>query len=209
MTDQSVRGLLCVAVAVAAAFGLAGCASHGTKPAAATPPQQQTTSAPQVFQHRSYACGSGIAPPVAASTLGDPVRLAITKTEFSDNRITATFKIDSANPTEVLTYPVSPTPPTILLTEAGHVVGRQKPLKSGAVDGSPAEMRPIGRHPYTSSLTVDELCPGADWSHMRSHPDQYRVEILMSRQPTSGPQTGPPATYLADPLTTASAQLAR
>ncbi|WNM35824.1 hypothetical protein RKE30_38465 [Streptomyces sp. Li-HN-5-11] len=198
-----------MAVAVAAALGLVGCASHHTKPAAVTPAPQQTTSQPQVFQQRSYACGSGIAPPVAPSTSSNPVRLAITETEFVDNRITAAYKISSPDPSEVLSYPVSPTPPTVLLMDGGHIVGLQKPSRSSTVDGRPAEMRPIGRHPYLASLTVDELCPGTDWARVRAHPDQYRVEIVMSRQPTSGPQTAPPPTYLADPLTTASAGLGR
>jgi hypothetical protein len=188
---------------------LVGCGSHHSKPTAVTPAPEQTTTQPQVFQHRSYACGSAIAPPVAPSTPSSQIQLAITKTELSGNHVTAAYKISSSDPTEVLTYPVSPTPPTILLMDGGRIAGLQKPAKAGTIDGSPAELRPIGRHPYISSLTVDELCPGTDWVKVRAHPDQYRVEIVMSRQPTSGPQTSPPATYLADPLTTASAGLTR
>jgi hypothetical protein len=187
---------------------LAGCASHDTKPSAATPAPQQTTSAPQVFQHRTYACGSGIAPPLEPSASG-AVRLAVTEARLPGDRITAIYKISSPDTKEVLTYPVSPTPPTILLMHAGRIVGRQKLSASNTVDGGPAEMRPIGRHPYVSSLTVDQLCAGTSWTEIQSHPEQYRVEILMSRQPTSGPQTAPPAAHLADPLTTATAQLGR
>lgn len=209
MSKQSRRAAACVATAVASAMGLVGCASHHAEPSSATPAPQQTTSAPQVFQHRTYACGGTIAPPLEPSTSADPVQLSVTGTRFPGDRVIADFKISSGDAKIVLTYPVSPTPPTILLMRAGHVVGRHEAPASGTVEGGPAEMRPIGRHTYVSSLTVDQLCAGTTWTQIKANPTRYRVEIVMSRQPTSGPQTAPPATYLTDPLTTATVRLTR
>jgi hypothetical protein len=207
MSRRSGRATGCAATAVAAAVTLAGCAHRATDPSAAPSAPELTTSPPQAFQHRTYACGSTVAPPVESSTASDAVRLSVTDVRFHGDRITARYGISSANATTVLTYPVSPTPPTILLMRAGHIVGRHKPPASSVVDGLPAEMRLIGRHPYVASLTVDELCAGTTWAQVRSHPTRYRGEIVMSRQPTSGPQTAPPATRLTDPLTTATTRL--
>lgn len=209
MIKQIVQGVARTVPAVAVAFGVVGCASHDVKPVTTGPFPRQSTSAPQVVQYRSYACGSGIAPPLAPSVARDPVRLAITRTRSAGDRITAVYEISSADSKEMLTYPVSPTPPTVLLMHDGHIVGRQKPSNSHYVDGRAAEGRPIGRHPYVASLAVDQLCPGTDWAQVHSRPGQYCVEIVMSRQPTGGRQSGPPAVHLADPLTTASVRLTR
>ncbi|MCH5676273.1 hypothetical protein [Streptomyces gilvus] len=207
MSPRSPRAAVCAATVVA--IGLVGCAPRATDPSTAPPAPQLTTSPPQAVQHRAYACGSTVAPPVEPSTAGDPVRLSVTGVRLHGDRVTARYEISSAHTTTVLTYPVSPTPPTILLMRAGHIVGRHEPPASSVVDGRPAEMRPIGRHPYVSSLTVDAWCPGTTAAQVRSHPARYRAEIVMSVQPTGGPQTAPPARYLPDPLTSATARLTR
>lgn len=207
MSGRNRHVAVCAATLIAATVGLAGCGTKEAGPSAVAPATQWTTSAPQVFQHRAYACGTTVAPPAQPSAPGDPVRLSVTGTRVPGDRVTAAYEISSANAGTVLTYPVSPTPPTILLTRAGHIVGRQKPPASDTVEGLPAEGRPIGRHPFVSSLTVDQLCAGTNWPQVRSHPSRYRVEIVMSRQPVGGPQTAPPSPYLADPLTTATARL--
>jgi hypothetical protein len=207
MSGRNRRIAVGTATLIAATVGLAGCGTKEAGPTVVAPVALYPTSAPQVVQRRAYACGTTVAPPARSSAPGDPVRLSITGTRIPGDRVTAAYEISSPHTGTFLTYPVSPTPPTILLTRAGRVVGRQKPPASPTVDGKPAEGRPIGRHPLVSSLTVDLLCPGTTWPQVRSHPSYYRVEIVMSRQPVSGPQTAPPSPYLADPLTTATARL--
>ncbi|MFJ9906197.1 hypothetical protein ACIRVK_25450 [Streptomyces sp. NPDC101152] len=207
MSGRNRRIAAGTAMLIAATVGLAGCGTKDARPTVVAPVALWPTSPPQVVQQRAYGCGTTVAPPARPSAPGDQVRLSVTGTRVPGDRVTAGYEISSPHAGTVLTYPVSPTPPTILLTRAGRVVGRQTPPASGTVDGRPAEGRPIGRHPFVSSLSVDRLCPGTTWPQVRSHPSLYRVEIVMSRQPISNPLTSTPAPYLADPLTTATARL--
>ncbi|MBS2966627.1 hypothetical protein KGA66_26560 [Actinocrinis puniceicyclus] len=150
-------------------------------------------------------CGTTIEPPTAASSSQDPVQLAITKTTRSDTSVSATYQITSPIKTEMLNLSVRPTPPTILLIHNATIAGFHR--TTDTIDGSPATGFPIGTRPYAGSLAIDTLCPNATWTQIWQNPAEYQLEIVMSRQPTSGQRTAPPASYITDPLTTAVAPL--
>ncbi|NUR00951.1 MAG: hypothetical protein HOY79_31810 [Streptomyces sp.] len=193
------------ATLLAAIAALTGC---GGSSAPSGPAPQESPTFVQTSQQRSYACGSRVAPPARDSAAVDPVRLAITVVRLRGKSVTAAFAITSGNPEEILSLPIEPTPPTVLLLHAGRIVGHQRKHATGTLDGLVAHPQPL-RHPYTSSLTVNQLCPGITWADVHTAPAQYTLEIVMSRQPTSGPQTAPPPSHHADPLTTAFLPLPR
>ncbi|MEV0638782.1 hypothetical protein AB0I77_28345 [Streptomyces sp. NPDC050619] len=194
-----IRPVIRVPVLALAAVALGGCGAQKTAPHAAP-----ASSAPQQVQHRAYACGTGIQPPLSPGTSG-PVQLRITKNSLSGHSVEVDYTVTSPSHA-VLSVPIGPTPPTALLFHAGRIAGYQHMDASGTVDGSAPQGYPLAK-PYAGKLTIDTLCAGTTWDRIQKRPQSYTTVAVMSKQPVSGPQKSAAASYRSDPLSMSEKEL--
>jgi len=176
-----------------------GCASHHPSNSA-TPHPTATGTWTHIDQNRKLACGDVIDGPVILSSTKDEVQLGITNLTHESERITVTYAVTSTHGPETLGVPIEPTPPTALLLREGRIAGVQSIPSSHPSFGVGKGFR-LDEKPYAGTLTIDRVCPGTTWEGVRQHPIGYQVEVLMSRQPSSGPQNGQLPRYSPDPLT--------
>ncbi|MFJ9869253.1 hypothetical protein [Streptomyces sp. NPDC101165] len=175
-------------------LALAGCGGNSDA-ATGDPahPAPTTTSPPVKLQDRSLPCGSTIAAPVRVSGPDESLQLTVTSLRRQGSTLRTTYKISSHDRTEALLLPIVDVPPTALLLKHGVIVGRQKPAAdTGPVNGA-ALAYPVGKRPYTKTLTVDRLCGGTTWSDVDKHPGDYQIVIVMSVQPDGPPSDKQPA----------------
>ncbi|MGW0882825.1 hypothetical protein [Streptomyces sp. NPDC002671] len=156
-------------------------------------PAPTTTSPPLKLQDRSLPCGSTIEPPVVVSGPGESLRLTVTSLRRQGSTLRTTYKITSHDRTEALSLPIVDVPPTALLLKHGVIAGRQKPVAHTGPVRLSALLYPVGRRPYTKTLTVDSLCRGTTWSDVDKHPSDYQVVVVMSVQSQGPPSDATPA----------------
>ncbi|MFJ9814229.1 hypothetical protein ACIRU3_02965 [Streptomyces sp. NPDC101151] len=187
------RRLLLPAVPVLL-LALAGCGadSDAVNGDPAHPAATTTTSPPLKFQDRSLPCGGTIEPPVRVSGRDESLQLTVPSLRRQGSTLRTTYKITSHDRTEALSLPIIDVPPTALLLKHGVIVGRQKAAADTGPKGGAALLYPVGRRPYTKTLTVDSLCSGTTWSGVDKHPGDYQVVVVMSVQSQGEPSEAKP-----------------
>ncbi|MBL1081655.1 hypothetical protein JK359_06625 [Streptomyces actinomycinicus] len=186
------RRLLLPAVPVLL-LALTGCgADSGTLAGGPVHSAPTTTSPPLKFQDRSLPCGGTVEPPVVLSGPDESLRLTVTSLRRQGSTLRTSYRITSRDRTEALSLPINDVPPTALLIKHGVIVGREKPAADTGPVNTSALLYPVGRRPYTKTLTVDRLCPGTTWSDVDEHPGDYQVVVVMSVQSPGKPSDGRP-----------------
>jgi hypothetical protein len=191
--EEPMRRTLLPAVPVLL-LALAGCGGNSDAVTGhPADPAPTTTTPPVKLQDRSLPCGSTIARPVRVSGPDESMQLTVASLRREGSTLRTTYKITSSDRKEMLSLPIVDVPPTALLLKHGVIAGRQKPAADKGPDGSPAIGYPVGKRPYTKTLTLDSLCPGTTWSDVNKHPGDYQVVVVMSVQPDGPPSDKQPA----------------